>query len=88
MTMAQDTARTVSTQDLRDNLADHVRDAEYGTPHVITRNGKPRALLVPITCAHCGAVIRVTASGTNWTDNDGSDTCQGSDLSHEPRTEQ
>ena len=84
MTAAQETpAVEASVTEARDDFARLVRDAEYGRPAVITRNGKPRAYLVPITCGHCGAVIRVTVSGTNWVDDNGSDTCRTGD-SHEP----
>lgn len=81
--------REVTATELQKDYARIIRDAEYGHPTTVTRNGKPVAQVVPIpqpaemTCGHCGALIRESVSGTNWVDGDGSDTCPDG-MSHEP----
>ncbi|RLU90558.1 prevent-host-death protein [Streptomyces griseocarneus] len=40
---------TVTVREARAHLADHINNAEQGTPTVITRNGAPVAALVPIS---------------------------------------
>ncbi|WP_460859021.1 type II toxin-antitoxin system Phd/YefM family antitoxin [Nocardiopsis coralliicola] len=39
---------SVSVREARAHLADHINQAEEGTPTVITRNGNPVAAVVPI----------------------------------------
>jgi len=39
---------TISVRDARTHLAELITSAESGTPTVITRNGTPAAVLVPI----------------------------------------
>jgi prevent-host-death family protein len=39
---------SVNVREARAHLADHINNAEQGTPTVITRNGVPVAAVVPI----------------------------------------
>ena len=84
MNRVHDKRVEVTATDLRIHAARALRDAEYGTKVTITRDGKPVAYLVPITCGLCGTVIRATASGAGWVDGEGWDHCDKTDTSHEP----